>query len=268
MRWPMVLPDGERVIFVSIPQRGLNARPYLAIASLETGRVSMLDVEGIHPLGVLNEELVFASRNGTVMAVRFNTRTGTVSGTAFPLVEDVIVDNIGDARVALSATGTLVYLSGSSQTQPVVVDARGTATPLIGEVQGYSTPRYNPDGTRILFWSGRAGRSEVWWGPADGSGAAELLHRPDEVMNSAILSPDGAWLLYYTSPAASRFTCGRSPDRGLVPTCRSTGVRRRSGRGRDGGSSTCAVTRSSRWLSRPGSRSPPVSTRWHSRVNT
>lgn len=145
-----------------------------------------------------------------------------------------------------------------------MVDARGTATPLITEDRGYSSPRFSPDGgrvaftvasaqgadiwvydrtkttftrlttegdniqpewsadgTRILFRSGRKLPYEVRWGPADGSGPADLLYKTGEQPNAAVLSPDGAWLLYYTSPVARQplniFAVPLTGDRTPVP---------------------------------------------------
>jgi len=240
--WPLALPDGKTVLFMLAGAAVSGSGSRLGIASLETGRARLLEVEGVHPVGVLNGEFIFVSLKGSVLAARFSAREGTASGTQFPLVEDVLVDNVGGgARVALSATGTLVYLSGGSQTQPLVVDARGAATPLISEARGYAAPRFSPDGRRaafavnslqgndiwvydltkstftrltsdganrrpewsedgkrILFVSERPGSAGVWWVPADGGAAPTLLYKPNETLSEAVLSRDGAWLLYRT----------------------------------------------------------------------
>jgi Tol biopolymer transport system component len=77
----------------------------------------------------------------------------------------------------------------------------GTFTPVTTD-GGYanSTPEWSADGKRVVFRSTRDARVGVWWQPADGSGTAELLHQPDHPINELVMSPDGKWLLYRTSP--------------------------------------------------------------------
>lgn len=246
--WPLALADGKTVLFMRAGSAVSGSGSRLGIASLETGRARLLEVEGVHPVGVLNGEFVFVSPQGSVMAARFSAREGTVSGTQFPLVEDVLVDNVGGgARVALSATGTLVYLRGASETQPLMVDARGAATPLLSELRGYAAPRFSPDGrqaafavgsplgndiwmydltkttftrlttdgantrpewtedgSRVLFVSERPGSEGVWSVAASGSGTPTLLYKPNETLSEAVLSRDGAWLLYRTGASGAQ----------------------------------------------------------------
>ena len=239
-RYPVFLPDGKTVVYVSVPSGGFaNAR--LAFASVADGKRVITDVAGSAPLAALNGQLVYATLAGAVMAVPIDGDHVTVNSPV-PLVQDVVVDPNGGAKAAVSASGTLVYRSGRSENQPMIV--RGGATPLIAELRDYSSPRFSPDGKRValtisrpegpdvwvydraqntltkvtsegsnqrpewshdgkrlLFASARGGQSAFWWQPADGSGAAELLYKPVEGdPYEAVLSPDGHWLVYRTGP--------------------------------------------------------------------
>lgn len=50
-------------------------------------------------------------------------------------------------------------------------------------------PEWSPDGTRVLFRSERQNSIAIWWQPADGSGPAEPLLKPDVEPFEGILSP-------------------------------------------------------------------------------
>ena len=64
-------------------------------------------------------------------------------------------------------------------------------------------PEWTPDGTRVLYQSTRSdvkAATGLLWQRADGSGTYEVLGsqatRADGAIYSAVMSPDGAWLLY------------------------------------------------------------------------
>ena len=66
-------------------------------------------------------------------------------------------------------------------------------------------PEWTPDGTRVFYHSARVdvkAPTGLLWQPADGSGAPSVLGRQttraDGSIYSAVMSPDGAWLLYRT----------------------------------------------------------------------
>ncbi|MFI5312177.1 MAG: protein kinase, partial [Gemmatimonadales bacterium] len=240
-RFPLALADGKTVVYTSW-FGGLNSAR-IGVASLETGKSTTLDVPGTSPLGLIDGRLVFASSSGSLMAVPFSARKGTVAGAQVPVADGVLLDGLGGAKASLSATGTLIFRNGLSVGQPVLVDGRGVGEPLIKEPRGYETPRFSPDGNRvaltigspqgsdvwvydlakttltrlttegvnsrpewtpdgkrILFRSERSGDIAIWWQPADLSGPAALLYKPDDDPFEALMSPDGKALIYRTAP--------------------------------------------------------------------
>jgi Tol biopolymer transport system component len=261
--WPLALPDGEHVVFASYIAAGGGS---LGVASLKTGKSTPLNVRGVAPVGIVNGHLVYAVASGSLMAVPFNERNATLagSGTPVPVVENVVVDVAGSVKASMGRSGNLVYVSGRSESMPVLVGERSLPRPLIGEARSYSNPRFAPDGRRVAFSITGTTSTEIWmydrdkgtlgrltsdgpnlrpewtqdgkrvvfrselnsvpgvsWQSADGSGDKELIYRPDDAINEALISPDGKWLVYRTAPGTSHtqdiFAVPMQGDRKPVP---------------------------------------------------
>jgi len=75
--------------------------------------------------------------------------------------------------------------------------AAGTFTRL---TDGGGFAEWSADGRRVLFRAANDGKFAIWWQPADGSGKAELVYQPEDVINEVLLSPDGKWVIYRTAP--------------------------------------------------------------------
>ena len=143
---------------------------------------------------------------------------------------------------SLAPNGTLAYLAGASTRRLVLSAAGRLDVPLMDESRAYRYPRFSPDGRKVAVtvigpdgsdiwvfdrvghtyarltftgaqlpeWSPDGAKilfrvaapREIWWQAADGSTKAELLYTADEAVNEAVLSPDGKWLVYRTSPLA------------------------------------------------------------------
>jgi serine/threonine-protein kinase len=89
---------------------------------------------------------------GILMAVPFDVGQLRVTGTPVPVVEGVLQDSGGTAHYSVSATGSLVYVSGGAaaiQRRLVWVTRNGTEEPLAAPAQAYGYPRLSPDGRRI-----------------------------------------------------------------------------------------------------------------------
>jgi eukaryotic-like serine/threonine-protein kinase len=93
----------------------------------------------------------------------------------------------------ISPDGTwLVSWSASPQEDLLLVRFDGSELrQLTNDPARDRTPRWSPDGSRILFSSNRSGKYEAWSIRADGSGLAQLTHLPSQDVVGPFWSPDG-----------------------------------------------------------------------------
>ena len=97
---------------------------------------------------------------------------------------------------------------------------RGTQTRLTFDPADDLTSIWSPDGTRIAFSSDRAGQKDIYWKPADGSGADELLlGGKGGDKNLQDWSPDGKYLMYNYNPGGKShlYVLPLAGDRNPVP---------------------------------------------------
>ncbi len=169
-RWPEVLPGGKAVVFVvgamNSPDYYLDAK--VAVVSIETGKTTLLPVEGTNPHYLSSGHLVLA-REGGLFAVPFDAKRLEVTGPSVPVLEDVAVaTDSGAAHFAVSGSGSLLYLPGTAATRELrlaQVDRKGTLTLLPAPVRLYRDPRLSPDGKRLAVAAAAAGTSrslDLW----------------------------------------------------------------------------------------------------------
>jgi serine/threonine-protein kinase len=160
-RWPVALPGGRYVLFVA----GSSASEAPRLGVLDTRDKSYVthDVPTAVLLGVLDGQLVYVGPSGTIMAVPFDVQSRRPTGESIPLEEGVVIDPTSGAKAALSESGTLVYLKGRAEFQPVFVSpASGIPSPLLSELHVYGTPRFSPDGKRVAVTVLTPRASDIW----------------------------------------------------------------------------------------------------------
>ncbi len=162
-RWPEFLPDGRALLFTLVDGSG----PRLAALSLEDRRVRLLDQTGFSPHYVDGGFVVFAQSDGTLFAAPFDPRRVHFSGPPEPVAEEVRVGQLSVAKVGMSRSGSLVYLSGTTPLRDMVmVDRTGRGQALPAPLDRYLYPRFSPDGRRIAVAIAHTGAgifsSDIW----------------------------------------------------------------------------------------------------------
>jgi len=120
---PQGLPGGRSVVFSILYAPGSNRAPSVAVADLTAGTHRVL-FDGVNARWSETGHLVYATSDGTLMAVPFDARALTTTGA--PVVVARGVRMLGAlADVALSSDGTLVYAAGAGATDRELVGVEG-----------------------------------------------------------------------------------------------------------------------------------------------
>jgi len=154
-RWPELLPGGDAVMFTVAMSDILSfddAR--LVVRSLVSGEQHEVLRGGSFGTYAATGELVYA-RAGTLLAVPFDLKLQRVTGTPRPVLTGVVTYPLsGAAQYALSANGTLLYVTGESDSRMATlawVDRSGKANPLAVPAAPYQSLSVSPDGTRAAI---------------------------------------------------------------------------------------------------------------------
>lgn len=84
LQFPVVLPDGETVVFNIQPSGGIP-RAEIAVLSLTTGKLTRLGLLGVAPLGVVDGTLLYVSATGGLFGIPFDTKPPRVTGNPVSL---------------------------------------------------------------------------------------------------------------------------------------------------------------------------------------
>ncbi len=162
---PHFLPDGETLLFTVVKER-FDPRTASIVATTLTSEARIPVLDGAMDARYLPTGHVIYFRFGRLEAVPFDPVRVAVTGDAVGLIPDIMqalnadstVIETGEAQLATSATGTLVYVAGSilpdRRNELVWVDRHGA---IVGSLRiragPYGAPRLSPDGRRILYVS-------------------------------------------------------------------------------------------------------------------
>ncbi|HEY7893470.1 MAG TPA: protein kinase [Gemmatimonadaceae bacterium] len=197
---PLVI-DSARCIIYASQATATPASSKLAIASLTTGDATVLDLAGIQPLGLIDNDLVYATVVGTIMAVPIDLAKRRLLGAPVQLLDNVVVNNsTGLARSAV-AHGTLLYQTGTQLSRLVVVGRGDTTRTLLADRRDYSFPRLSPDGRRLALTIGAGDRRDVWLYDL-GAGTLTRLTSDGTTNERPEWSPDGTRVLYRSDRGA------------------------------------------------------------------
>jgi serine/threonine protein kinase len=144
-RWPQILPGGKAVLFTVWEGPGWDEQ-HLEVVFLETRQRISVQPGGRTGRYVASGHLVYF-RGHELMAVPFDLTRAEATDT--PISLGIELSPVGEgAQFAVSDSGTLAYIQGSSQGEQrlVWVDRKGNLEPLPGPGGRYEDVTISPDG--------------------------------------------------------------------------------------------------------------------------
>ena len=161
--WPSIIPGREAVMFVVSEGDPLRTGQ-LAAVNLDTGEIVRLGLTGVSPRYVSTGHLVYATEEGSMRAVPFDSAALAVRGAPVLLTEGVVAEASGAADFSVSSNGSLVYAPAGAravQRSLVWVDREGREEPIAAPPREYFYPRVSPDGTRVAI-DVRDQEQDIW----------------------------------------------------------------------------------------------------------
>ncbi|MGD8895124.1 MAG: protein kinase [Acidobacteriota bacterium] len=199
-RWPQILPGGKATLFTIQSQSGRHEECRIAVLSLETGEWRVL-LEGGTLARYLPSGYVVYTRYGSLLAVPFDLERLEVTGEPTLVLRDVAMYGMGYAYLAVSAAGSLAYVTGGYGTPErslVWIDRQGKTLPVTEERRPYSILRISPDGTRLAVSISRARRGQygmdVWVHDLRQGVWTRLTF--EDSNDEPVWSPDGRWVAF------------------------------------------------------------------------
>jgi len=115
---------------------------------------------------LVRDRLLYVDPSGVLYAVPFNLRRAAVTGTRTVIASGVRT-LATRAIISASGNGTIAFVTGDASiaSQLVVVDRAGKERPLPIPANPYRTPRYSPDGKRLVYTMNKidaASNGDVW----------------------------------------------------------------------------------------------------------
>jgi len=160
-RWPHAIPGGDVVLFSTYSGSAETSRT--AALSLVTHEIHRF-TGGTAPRYVEPGVMLYATAEGSLLAVQLEDDRLALHGNPVSLIEDVIVRSTGaTAEYAVSETGTLVYLRGELAPQRLaLVSRQGEERLLFDQLPGLQGPRFSPRGDRIAYRDISQGNENIW----------------------------------------------------------------------------------------------------------
>jgi eukaryotic-like serine/threonine-protein kinase len=192
-RGPILVPATRTVLFAAF----IGSSSRLAALNLDTHVITRFDQPGFSPRWVAAGFVALGSADGSLIALPFDAKKGRPSGPPVTIARDVSQPDGFVSRVAISASGAVVYpQSGAHGPRRLVLVGRsGSSTLMPGEGRLFASPRFSPDGRRVaLGITDPTGASDVWvldiaqrtWSRLTTSG----------INNRPVWTPDGRRLVY------------------------------------------------------------------------
>ena len=170
-RWPLLLPDGNRFIYLS---RGESASvsSTIYLSSLDRPEERTLLVKdasaapAYSPAHGTHPEYLYWLRQQALVAQPFDSKHARLLGDSVPVPGAEVVTltaALGRSSVSVSNDGTILFGTGSGRYQMTWLNREGKALGTVGQPDRYGSVRISPDGTRLVAGlADSSARTDLW----------------------------------------------------------------------------------------------------------
>lgn len=199
--WPQLLPGEKAILFTCWTGTSFDDSR-IEVVNLADGKRTVLIKGGTYGRYV-NGYLLFA-RAGNLYAVRFDPSSFAVKGSPAPVLQDVATGAAnGEARIAISTSGHLAYVSGTFAGVPremVILDRKGTPEKVSQAIQPFGSPSLSPDGRYVLV-TVETSSYDIWLLDRQRDTLSKITFGGDD--NNPHWSPDGKKFAYTSSKSGN-----------------------------------------------------------------
>jgi eukaryotic-like serine/threonine-protein kinase len=155
LRFPRLLPGGDVILFSQTEGVGRVHTGRVRLFDVATQEVTTLVEEGSDARYVETGHLVYGHPSGALFAVPFDLERREITGSPFPVLDEVrVIPGFWATAFTASSVGTVAYIRGQSagmQTTLVMTDRTGGREILPLPPVSMWAPRFSPDGRKLAY---------------------------------------------------------------------------------------------------------------------
>ena len=205
---------GKGILFVTLTDGRSGGATYIDALSLTpagTRRTRIID-RGTSPAYVDRRHVVFF-RGGAVLAVPYDAQRQQLTGPAVKIVDQVGLTATGVPLIAVSRSGSLVYIRGSLVSQLVWASRRGDEQTLSDIGRAFVFPRLSPDGRHLVV----SAEGDLWIQNTSRPTLARLTTDMRSGNAYAVWTPDSKRVVFRTNAGLRWIDADGSGRSGAIP---------------------------------------------------
>jgi Tol biopolymer transport system component len=198
-RWPQVLPGRKGILYTSHNNPNGFDDANVVVQPLPRGARKVL-VRGAYDGRYIPSGHLIYVQYSTLFAVPFDLDHLEVTGPAIRVLDGVAVSPpVGSANIAISRTGTLVYVSGPAVTldAPIDwVDRSGRVTPMRVAPVFWLNPAFSPDGRKLAMSIYDGKQYGIWMYDWGRDALSRLTYDAAANAVNPVWTPDGRRIVF------------------------------------------------------------------------